>query len=69
MTVDQIKALIVPLIGTGIFNEQEDRVLRLRWVDGKTLGETGEAIGTIRERVRVIEARAFQKCRKAGLMP
>jgi len=67
MTVDQIKALIVPLIGTGIFSKREEIVLRLRWVDGKTLQESGAALDVARERIRQIEANAFRKYRKAGV--
>jgi DNA-binding CsgD family transcriptional regulator len=67
MTFDQIKALIVPLIGSGIFNKQEDRVLRLRWVEGKTLQESGAALDVTRERIRQIEANALRKYQKAGI--
>jgi hypothetical protein len=72
--MDDFKASITPLIGTGMFSKQEDQLLRDRYINGLTFNECAEARMVTRERIRQIEAKALRKWRQhlrkqQGVMP
>jgi len=61
MTIDDMISFMIAQLGTGLFTKREEVVLRHRWIDKKTLKETGDALKVTRERVRLIEAKAIRK--------
>lgn len=65
-TVQDLKTAILPAFGTGLWREREERVLRLRLVEGLTLRECAAQFGVTRERIRQIEGKALRKWRQKG---
>lgn len=49
---------------TATLSEREKMVLKLHIEDGLSLTETGRRTGVTRERIRVILARAYAKCKR-----
>ena len=50
-------------------SEREKMVLKLHCEDGLSLTETGRRTGVTRERIRVILARAYAKCKRQAERP
>ena len=58
----QLSAILWSLVDD--LDERQGAVLRARYEKGRTLDETGAALGISRERVRQLEAKALQKLRR-----
>ena len=59
--IDESELLLA--MNFGLLTDREKQVILMRFYDQKTLEECGEVIGTQRERVRQVEAKALRKLR------
>ena len=59
-TLQDLVRAITPSFGTGLWLECEEKVLRMRLVDGQTLSEVATQFGVTRERIRQFEAKALR---------
>lgn len=60
---EQLKAVLWSLVDS--LPDQQGRILRLRYQEGKTLKEVGEVISISKERVRTVQDKATRNLRKA----
>jgi len=62
-TYEELLSALKPLIGTKFFTKKQNMALRLRFIEGRTLEESGQAMGTGRLDCRETEAKAIKRLR------